>query len=110
MAIISFKTSCRICNYIRWKDIKGWTDGDDDDIYQTPPPLLLASIKDTESRLLWNTARYYKCAVIQGKTSRCLRRLIICVTDIHGGIEKFLITYCFFFSVRFQAFLFFRRG
>ena len=38
MAIISFKTSCRICNYIRWKDIKGWTDGDDDDIYQTPPP------------------------------------------------------------------------
>ena len=32
MAIISFKTSCRICNYIRWKDIKGWTNGDDDDI------------------------------------------------------------------------------
>ena len=42
MAIISFKTSGRICNYIHWKDIKGWTDGDDDDIYQTPPfsPLL----------------------------------------------------------------------
>ena len=38
MAIISFKTSGRICNYIHWKDIKGWTDGDDDDIYQTPPP------------------------------------------------------------------------
>ena len=38
MDIISFKTSCRICNYFRWKDIKGWTDGDDDDIYHTPRP------------------------------------------------------------------------
>ena len=38
MAIISFKTSCRICNYIRWKDIKGWTNGDDDDIDHNPPP------------------------------------------------------------------------
>ena len=65
MAIISFKTSCRICNYIHWKDIKGWTDGDDDDIYKTPPPppTLLASIKDTESRPLWNTARYYKILI-----------------------------------------------
>ena len=97
MAIISFKTSGRICNYIHWKDIKGWTDGDDDDIYQTPPPLL-ASIKNTESRPLWNTAGYYKTAVIQGKTSRCLRRLIICLTDIQDGIEKFLIPYCFFFG------------
>ena len=44
------------------------------------------SIKNTEARLLWNTARYYKCAVIQGKTSRCLRRLIICLTDIQDGI------------------------
>ena len=98
MAIISFKTSCRICNYIRWKDIKGWADGvdDDDDIYHNPPPPL-GSIKNTESRPLWNTARYYKCAVIQGKTSRCLRCLIICLTNIQDGIEKFLITYCFFF-------------
>ena len=47
MAIISFKTSCRICNYIRWKDIKGWADGvdDDDDIYHNPPPPLLALLK-----------------------------------------------------------------
>ena len=39
MAIISFKTSCRICNCFRWKDIKGWTDGDDDDddMYHTAP-------------------------------------------------------------------------
>ena len=54
MAIISLKTSCRICNYFRWKDIEGWTDGDDDDIYHTPP----CSIKNTEVRPLWNTARY----------------------------------------------------
>ena len=84
MAIISFKTSCRICNYIRWKDIKGWTNGDDDDIDHNPP--LLGSIKNTESRPLWNTAGYYKCAVIQGKTSRCLRRLIICLTNIQDEI------------------------
>ena len=89
MAIISFKTSCRICNYIRWKDIKGWTNGDDDDIDHNPPPSpppLLGSIKNTESRPLWNTAGYYKCAVTQGKTSRCLRRLIICLTNIQDEI------------------------
>ena len=62
----------------------------------TPHPLL-GSIKNTESRPLYNTAGYYKCAVIQGKTSRCLRRLIICLTNIQDGIEKFLITYCSFF-------------
>ena len=40
MVIISFKTSC-ICNYFRWKDIEGWTDGDDDDdIFDTPPSAL----------------------------------------------------------------------
>ena len=66
-------------------------------IFIRPPPPLLASIKNTESRPLWNIAGYYKTAVIQGKTSRCLRRLIICLTDIQDGIEKFLITYCFFF-------------
>ena len=62
----------------------------------TPHPLL-CSIKNTESRPLWNTADYYKCAVLQGKTSRCLRRLLICLTNIKDGIEKFLITYCCFF-------------
>ena len=66
-------------------------------IFIRPPPPLLASIKNTESRPLWNIAGYYKTAVIQGKTSRCLRRLIICLTDIQDGIEKFLIPYCFFF-------------
>ena len=45
MAIISFKTSCRICNYIRWKDIKGWTNGDDDDIDHNPPTPFSALLK-----------------------------------------------------------------
>ena len=67
-------------------------------IITLPLPPLLGSIKNTESRPLWNTAGYYKCAVLQGKTSRCLRRLLICLTNIKDGIEKFLITYCFFFG------------
>ena len=67
-------------------------------IFIIPPSPLLGSIKNTESRPLWNTAGYYKCAVIQGKTSMCLRRMIICLTTIQDGIEKFLITYCFFFG------------
>ena len=83
MAIISFKTSCRICNCFRWKDIKGWTDGDDDDMYHTAP---YGSIENPEARPLWNTAGYYECTVIQGKTSRCLRRLIICHTNIQDEI------------------------
>ena len=36
-------------------------------IFIIPHPALQ---KNTEVRPLWNTARYYKCAVIQGKTSR----------------------------------------
>ena len=48
--------------------------------------IILPPIENPEARPLWNTAGYYECAVIQGKTSRCLRRLIICHTNIQDEI------------------------